>query len=113
MKEQLVIDTLKALGAKDVTTKRQRRNSTTAFELPTGDTVSEHRTGYVRKQLMHKGKITGCYQMNPTYQVPFKCITHGGKLFESSRVERMRIWSREERLKHIIKFTIKQLNKNN
>ena len=39
-KEKLAIDTLTALGVKDVTTNRQKKNGTTCFELPTGDIVS-------------------------------------------------------------------------
>ena len=112
MTEELLINTLKALGAEDVTTESQRKNSTTAFKLPTGDTVSEHKTGYIRKQLMHNGRIRGCYQMNPVYHVPFKCVLHDGRLFESTRVERMRIWSRQERLQKILNYTVKQLTNN-
>ena len=39
--EKLAIETLTALGCKDVTTNRQKNNGTTMFELPTGDTVAE------------------------------------------------------------------------
>ena len=39
--QKLAIETLEALGAKDVTTNRQKKNGTTMFELPPGDTVAE------------------------------------------------------------------------
>ena len=41
------------------------------FELPTGDTVAEFKSGYIRKYLMSKQdklKFHTCYQLNPTIQ---------------------------------------------
>jgi len=72
MTEKLAIDTLKALGVKDVTTNRQKKNGTTCFELPTGDTVAEFSSGYIRKYLTWKGKKLTCYQLNPVYKSPYK-----------------------------------------
>ena len=51
MTEQQYEKALQALGAKNVTTERQRNNGTTAFKLPTGQVVSEHKTGYIRRNL--------------------------------------------------------------
>ena len=45
--EKLAIDTLTALGAKDISSPSQIKRGTTCFTLPTGDCVSEHKTGYI------------------------------------------------------------------
>jgi len=118
MTEKQYEEALCALGAKNVTSYTQRKNGTTAFKLPTGHVVSEHKTGYIRRNLyaeeVNSGGRTGmggkCYQLNPTYEVPYKHITPNGAIYESSRKERMRIWSRKARLKKLFLYTIKKLN---
>ena len=111
--EKLAIDTLKALGVKDVTTSRQKKNGTTCFELPTGDTVAEFNSGYIRKYLMYKGRKLTCYQLNPVYQTPYKVISRSGKTYEWTHNKRMLIMNRAERLKRLVLYTIKQINKSN
>lgn len=104
---------LKALGCKNVTTERQRNNGTTAFKLPTGQVVSEHRTGYIRRNLYKENKPTSggkCYQLNPTYDIPHKAIGQNGQKYESTSKARMRIWSRKSRLKALFLYTTKKLN---
>ena len=103
---------LLALGCKNVTTNRQKSNGTTAFKLPTGHVVSEHKTGYIRRNIYKEDKGVGgrCYQLNPTYEVPYKFVMHNGTIYESSRKERMRIWSRKARLKKLFLYAIKKLN---
>jgi len=112
MTEKQYEEALLALGAKDVTTLSQQGNGTTAFELPTGQVVSEHRTGYIRRNIYREpGKRIGrCYQLNPTYKVPFKSICWNGELLELHTKERMKIWSRKERLKRLLLYTIKKVN---
>ena len=86
------------------------------FELPTGDTVAEFKSGYIRKYLMSgvKGyKFHTCYQLNPQYKTVFKTITHTGRKFVTDRNNRMLIWNRAERLKRLVLYTIKQINKSN
>ena len=93
-----------ALGCKDVTTDRQIANGTTAYKLPTGQVVSEHKTGYIRRNLYKEDKTTGvgmCYQLNPTYDVPYKAIGVNGNKYEGTNKARMRIWSRKARLKKL------------
>ena len=111
--EKLAIETLKALGVKNVTTNRQKKNGTTCFELPTGDTVAEFNSGYIRKYLMHKGRKLTCYQLNPVYQTPYKVVWSDGRLYETTSNNRMLIHSRAERLKRLVLYTIKQINKAN
>ena len=112
--EQLAIDTLKALGAKDTTSNAQKKNGTTCFTLPTGRCVSEHKTGYIRVNLLNKkGGIYTCYQINPTYKTVEKLIGWTGKYQEFERNNRMLIWNRAERLKRLVLYAIKQINKSN
>ena len=112
--EQLALETLKALGAKDTTSNVQKKNGTTCFTLPTGRCVSEHKTGYIRVNLLNKkGGIYTCYQINPTYKTVEKLIGWKGKYQEFERNNRMLIWNRAERLKRLVLYTIKQINKAN
>ena len=113
MTERQYEKALQALGAKNVTTERQRNNGTTAFKLPTGQVVSEHKTGYIRRNLYKEDKPTGvgmCYQLNPTYDIPHKAIGQNGQKYESTSKARMRIWSRKSRLKALFLYTTKKLN---
>ena len=116
--EKLAIDTLQALGCKDVTTNRQKKNGTTMFKLPTGDNVAEFKSGYIRKYLMSEHVITShkyntCYQLNPQYKTPYKMIWSNGELYEGTHNRRMLIFNRAERLKRLVLYTIKQINKSN
>jgi len=114
--EKLAIETLTALGCKDVTTNRQKNNGTTMFKLPTGDTVAEFKSGYIRKYLMSVQKnlkFHSCYQLNPQYKTPYKMIWSNGQLYEGTHNRRMLIFNRGERLKRLVLYTIKQINKSN
>jgi len=108
MTESQYEDALLALGCKNVTSNTQQENGTTAFKLPTGHVVSEHRTGYIRRNLYTPTRT--CYQLNPTYNVPFKSIGWSGELLEANSKARMKIWSRKERLKKLLLYTIKKVN---
>ena len=120
MTEEQYEKALQALGVKNVTTTRQKNNGTTMFELPLKDnfntplTVSEHTSGYIRRQMLSKTdeyKYHTCYQLNPTYNVPYQCIAQDGKLhrYEGNK-RRTLIWSRKARLKQLFLYTIKKLN---
>ena len=109
--EQLALQTLKALGAKDTTSNVQKKNGTTCFTLPTGRCVSEHKTGYIRVNLLNKkGGIYTCYQLNPTYKTVEKLIGWKGEYQEFERNNRMLIWNRAERLKRLVSYAIKDIN---
>ena len=112
MTETQYEEALYALGVKNVTTQSQAGNGTTAFRLPDGvNMITEHRTGYIRRSVLSETKrIKSCYQLNPTYKVPFKSISWSGDLLELERQERTKIWSRKERLKRLLLYTIKQVN---
>ncbi len=113
MTEKQYEEALLALGAENVTSYTQRKNGTTAFKLPTGQVVSEHKTGYIRRNMYAEAKPTGygkCYQLNPTYDIPHKAIGQNGQLYEATTKARMRIWSRKARLKKLFLYTTKKLN---
>jgi len=112
--EQLALDTLKALGAKDTSSPSQIKRGTTCFTLPTGDCISEHKTGYIRKNMLNKnGSIYTCYQLNPVYKSAHKVISSEGDLYEWEHNKRMLIKNRAERLKRLVLYTMKQINKSN
>ena len=113
MTEQQYEKAMLALGCKDVTSATQKKNGTTAFKLPTGQVVSEHKSGYIRRYMYREDKPTGrsfCYQLNPTYDVPHKAISRNGQKYETTNKARMRIWSRKARLKALFLYTTKKLN---
>ncbi len=117
MTEKQYEEALLALGAENVTSYTQRKNGTTAFKLPTGHVVSEHKTGYIRRLCFREKSPGGyfggnkCYQLNPTYNVPYQCIAQDGKLhrYEGSK-RRTLIWSRKARLKKLFLYAIKKIN---
>jgi len=113
--EKLAIDTLTALGCKDISSKTQKKNETTAFRLPTGHVVTEHSTGYIRRTVRngYEGNQKSCYQLNPVYKVAWKSVDSNGELREHDSNARMLIWSRAERLKRLVLYTIKKINQNN
>ena len=102
---------LLALGCENVTTQSQSGNGTTAFKLPTGQIVSEHITGYIRRNVYREPGMSGgrCYQLNPTYNVPYQVIGRDGKLhrYEGSK-RRTLIYSRKTTLKKLFLYAIKK-----
>ena len=114
MTESQILANLKALGARDVTSKAQERNGTTCFTLPTGRCISEHKTGYIRVNWLNKnGSIYTCYQLNPQYKSAHKVISREGKLYEWEHNKRMLINNRAERLKRLVLYAIKDINQAN
>ena len=112
--EQLALETLKALGAKDTSSPSQTKRGTTCFTLPTGRCISEHKTGYIRVNWLNKkGSIYTCYQINPTYKTVYKMIWQDGRLHEGYHTRRMLIYSRAERLKRLVSYAIKDINEAN
>ena len=86
MTENQYVNALYALGCENVTTNRQRSNGTTAFKLPTGHVVSEHKTGYIRRNIYREdGRAGGrCYQLNPTYEVQRKVVWSNGQFYAAT-----------------------------
>jgi len=118
MTETQYEEALYALGVKNVTTNRQKNNGTTMFELPLTDnfntplTISEHKSGYIRRQMLSKTdrKYHTCYQLNPQYLTDYKFYGRNGKEHILKRNNRALIYSRKTRLKKLFLYTIKKLN---
>ena len=112
MTEEQYEKALIALGCKDVTSKTQKKNGTTAFRLPDGkNMVTEHKTGYVRRTMLSKtGRVASCYQLNPQYKAPYKVVWADGRLYETVHNKRTLIKSRKARLKKLFLYTIKAVN---
>ena len=112
MTEKQYEDALVALGCKNVTSKTQKKNGTTAFRMPDGrNMITEHKTGYIRRTMLSKtGRVASCYQLNPQYKVPYKVVNQYGDLCEWSSNKRTLIWSRKARLKKLFLYTIKAVN---
>ena len=95
------------LGIKDITTKRQRHNGTTVYELPIQRMwqtlnpkplrFATYSTGYVRNISEDN---SSCYQINKTKQLP---SDYG----DYTNTERILIPKWEDRLIYLAKFIIK------
>ena len=115
MTEKQYEDAMFALGCKDVTSKVQKKNGTTAFRMPDGkNMITEHKTGYIRRNYLNKnGSIYTCYQLNPQYKALHKVIASDGTLYEWEHNKRMLINNRAERLKRLVLYAIKDINQAN
>ncbi len=112
MTEKQYEKALVALGCKDVTSKTQKSNGTTAFRLPDGkNMVTEHKSGYIRRTMLSQtGRVRSCYQLNPQYLTDYQYIDNQGKKQKFKRNNRALIWSRKARLKKLFLYTIKTVN---
>ncbi len=112
MTEKQYENALFAIGCKDVTSKTQKKNGTTAFRLPDGkNMITEHKTGYIRRTVLSgTGRVASCYQLNPQYKTPYKVVNQYGKLCEWTHNKRTLLMSRKARLKKLFLYTIKSVN---
>jgi len=112
MTEKQYEDAMIALGCKNVTSKVQKKNGTTAFRMPDGrNMITEHKTGYVRRTMLsNTGRVKSCYQLNPQYLTDYQYIDMNGKKRTFKRNNRTLIWSRKARLKKLFLYTIKAVN---
>jgi len=112
MTEKQYEEALLALGCKNVTSKVQKKNGTTAFRMPDGrNMVTEHKSGYIRRTMLSPtGRVRSCYQLNPQYLTDYQYIDTQGKKQTFKRNNRALIWSRKARLKKLFLYTIKAVN---
>ena len=115
MTEKQYENALIALGCKDVTSKTQKKNGTTAFRMPDGrNMITEHATGYIRRTVLSgTGRVASCYQLNPQYTAPYKVVNQFGELCEWTHNKRTLLMSRKTRLKKLFLYTIKAVNNGN
>ena len=116
-KEQLKLENAYALamlhedGIVEVTTKRQWRNGTRQFKLPTGELLATYKSGYVRRC----DSSDRIYQINPQYKRNVRWMyLDGVELVTKEYIEtsRVKIWSGLARLNFLHKYAKKNyLNK--
>ena len=111
MKEKEAIMVLKALGAKETTSRTQKKNGTSEWTLSTGEVVTEHSNGYVRKKMFRWGYVDGCYQINAVKKVKQHMTLENGKEYEYYHYERVMLHDRSERLERLLKFAARKINK--
>ena len=117
-KEKIYEEVLETIGAKNISSKTQKKNGTSMWKLKTGETVAEYSSGYVRKIIYDtfQGKKyqETCWQLNPTrtypatWKSPFtgEVVTWRGK-------ERIMLDTREERLEKILNYATKKMLRKN
>ena len=101
------------LGIKDITTKRQRHNGTTVYELPISQVwqslepkplrFATYTTGYVRNI---SESNSSCYQINKTKKRPA-----GTDGYHYETVERIMIPTQQDRLIYLANYIIKNYYK--
>ncbi len=99
---------MKYLGINEITTQRQRDNGTREFVLPFyrhGQlvTIASYKTGYVRIDRNCHSR----YQINPTYEVPYRVVGGDGILRNWKNKKRMMIYSEESRINFIFNYALK------
>ena len=107
-----ILNTMKLLGIKEVTSRRQARNGTREFELPIKNNwpgnqknatfirVASFKTGYVRNQ--NSGYSN--YQLNKTKKNFEKEFSNG---YDYYSTERILIPSERDRLEYLLHYCIK------
>jgi hypothetical protein len=111
MKENESIMVLKALGAEETTSRTQKKNGTSEWTLSTGEVVTEHSNGYVIKKTFWRGKVEGCYQLNPVRKEKETIFLDPSGQYECINHIRIMIPTRAERLERLLKFAARKLNK--
>ena len=102
MTKSEILNTMKLLGIKEVTTPRQARNGTRDFELPikhswgTNIRLASFKTGYVRNQ-------NSCYS---NYQLN-KVIRYKEKGNRYYNYKRILIPNEVDRLEYLLKFAVR------
>lgn len=114
MNEKEAIMVLKALGAEETTSRTQKKNGTSEWTLSTGEVVTEHSNGYVRKTILDRyGKKEGCYQLNPVRKEKEAIFLDPSGQYECINYIRVMLPTRAERLERLLKFAARKLNNEN
>ena len=98
-------------GIVEVTTKRQWKNGTRQFKLPTGQMLATYKSGYVRRC----DSSDRIWQLNPKYQREVRWVMLNGTELTTQRFttwSRALIWSGLARLNFLHEYAKKNyLNK--
>jgi hypothetical protein len=107
LENQFVTRMLLDHGIIEITTKRQAKNGTRAFRMPTGQILASYKSGYVRRC----DRSDRVYQLNPQYQQNqrFVWMKDNGDLYtkEDTYTARALIYSPIARLKFITNYYLK------
>ena len=99
---------MKYLGVEEITTPKQRNNGTREFAIPfyvrgKRVTLASYQSGYVRIDRNCHSR----YQINPTYEVPYRFISVYGELKAWTNKRRMMIYGEDNRINFIFNYIIK------
>ena len=99
---------MKYLGVEEITTPKQRNNGTIEFAIPfyvrgKRVTLASYQTGYVRIDRNCHSR----YQINPTYEVPYKFVSAYGELKSWTNRKRMMIYGEKNRIDFIFNYILK------
>ena len=99
---------MKYLGVEEITTPKQQNNGTREFAIPfyvkgKRVTLASYQTGYVRIDRNCHAR----YQINPTYEVPYKVISKDGELRTWTNKKRVMIYGEDNRINFIFNYIIK------
>ena len=109
MTKSEILNTMKLLGIKEVTTPKQALNGTREFELPikypwgTNIRVASFKTGYVRNQ----NGASSNYQLNKCKMNKRYYKYSDGKVHEFDTKERILIPNEVDRLEYLLKFAVR------
>ena len=98
---------MKYLGVEEITTPIQQNNGTREFALPykirgKPVTIASYQSGYVRIDRNCHSK----YQINPTYEVPYKFVSAYGELKSWTNKRRMMIYGEDNRINFIFNLSL-------
>ena len=99
---------MKNFGVEEITTPRQQVNGTREFAIPfyvrgKRVTLASYQSGYVRIDRNCYSR----YQINPTYEVPYKVIGKDGKLRTWTNKKRIMIYGEDNRINFIFNYILK------
>lgn len=99
---------MKYLGVEEITTPKQQNNGTREFAIPfylrgKRVTLASYQSGYVRIDR----NCSRRYQINPTYEVPYKFVSADGELNAWTNKKRMMIYGEKNRIDFIFNYIIK------
>ena len=110
LEEQFVKRMLINYDIREITTRRQAKNGTRQFKMPTGQILATYKSGYVRRC----DSSDRVYQLNPKYKTKTRWVfltENGLETKEYDTWARAIIYSKLARLNFILKYYIKNYAK--
>jgi hypothetical protein len=110
LEEQFVKRMLIDYDIREITTRRQAKNGTRQFKMPTGQILATYKSGYVRRC----DSSDRVYQLNPKYKTKTRWVfltENGLETKEYDTWARAIIYSKLARLNFILKYYIKNYAK--